>query len=252
MELDDFDIDDFLAGKYSKEKVSMVRAKMKEDPSFALFVRSKKLESLVVEEMAQQEWRPDFGAFERKYQQKNNRRQLFTYLSAAVMTGIVLLTIYFLYPPTPPVSGLALNLTKDFNTKSVSKENFNLAVPQLYGNWTTSITEREGVVINLSLTINRDSSFDIQCDLFLNNNNKTGDKLFAGGTWYLDNDQIIFSLNENSIRNAETANPFQMGVVELWLKNIRLFKKPIEIILLNQENLILKLDKSQGLEWTRN
>lgn len=252
MELNNFNIDDFLMGKYSKQEELAIREKMDNDPDFAHSVRSKKLESLVIEEIETQTWRPDFASFEEKYNRNNKRRQLFSYLSAAAITGVVILSVYLFFNKADPQLPMAVNITKDFNTQTHNEAALSIIdIYQLYGNWEATINENKNIDINIVLELQTDQSFLVESTLFLNNNKKSGDKLSAGGTWNIENGLLVLNLDESSIQYAETANPFQIGLVDMWLKNNRLFKKPLEIILLSQENLILKLNKSQGIEWDR-
>lgn len=221
--------------------------------------KTRKLEGLVVEELEQQHWKKRLNKLEQQHQ-KSKCGRVIRMISIASATAAAIAALWivviplFLNDPTT-VGGLTGN---DFNLKNhkvlLAEKDFDAAL--LAGEWITTIEELKNTGLQIEMTINPANDFTIVASFFGKNETQLGDKTTARGTWSVKEDNLLLELDKGSIKKqSKTSNPFEAnavgGVIEKWLKEKRLFTKPLKIVDVSNDYMILRYNRREGIEWKK-
>ena len=267
MELNNSKIDDFLNGKSTDLEKQDIKNQMKNNPILAQQLRSRKLELLMEKELERKAWQSSFDQFEADYQAENesqnaekdktakivsiNRRWI-GYAVAASLGVVLLFNIPGLIFEDKDNLPIAESFTKDFNLEATTKLQSGLIQEEeLIGQWQATIEEKKGVGLSIIMDYEEEDEFRLIARIILNNQPQERDKLEVRGTWSIEGKQLTLDLDKETIETEKGTNPFQSGIVELWLHNNRLFKKSVEIVSLTPDFLILKLNQRHGIEWQK-
>lgn len=252
-------IEAFLEESLSEKEMEAFRQQLKLDSNLANQVKQQKVELLVIdrlERMDLESQKERFKQIEEAFKAKQTTQQPTLirriFAGVAIAASVLLLVWFgnnFLFPGNAQFEPVASWNQGDYNIKRFPFDQ-TILPHQIIGNWKTTIQQADGTGLAITMSCEENKNFTIKATFIKENTPQEGDNMTAAGTYSIEGSELLLSLNMDSIKNGSSANPFNTGPIEQWLKNNRLFRAPLTIVSLTAENLVVQYNQEEGVLWS--